>query len=150
MKKDWEVHHVGVIVNDMEKAVEYYKSLGIVTVGRDMGVVPTRTGAKVKARWAQMGPLLLELFQPIEGEDIQLEFLREHGEGIAHIGFIVADINAEVDALVSRGVKLLFRIDHPTGTSIAYFDTREVGGFIIELVQPSDKDFLAEFLKPAE
>jgi len=149
MKKDWEVHHVGAIVNDMEKAVEYYKSLGI-TVGRDMGVVPTRTGAKVKARWAQMGPLLLELFQPIEGEDIQLEFLREHGEGIAHIGFIVADINAEVDDLVSKGAKLLFRIDHPTGTSIAYFDTRQVGGFIIELVQPSDKDFLAEFLKPAE
>lgn len=146
MKKDWEVHHVGVIVSDMEKAVEYYKSLGIVTVGRDMGVVPTRTGAKVKARWGQMGPLLLELFQPIEGEDIQLEFLREHGEGIAHIGFTVADIDAEVNNLVANGVKLLFRIDHPTGTSIAYFDTRQVGGFIIELVQPSDKDFLADFL----
>lgn len=149
MKKDWEVHHVGVIVNDMEKAVEYYKSLGV-TVGRDMGVVQTRTGAKVKARWAQMGALLLELFQPVEGEDIQLEFLREHGEGIAHIGFTVADISAEVDDLVSKGAKLMFRLDHPSGTSIAYFDTRQVGGFIIELVQPASKDFLADFLKPEE
>lgn len=150
MQKDWEVHHVGVIVSDMDRAIEYYKSLGIVTVGRDLGVVQTRKGAKVKARWAQMGPLLLELFQPVEGEDIQLEFLREHGEGIAHIGFIVANIDAEVDDLVSKGVKLMFRIDHPTGTSIAYFDTRQVGGFIIELVQPADKDFLADFLKPEE
>ena len=148
MKEDWKVHHIGVIVNDMYKAVEHYKSLGIVTVGRELPPVQTRTGAKVKARWAQMGPLLLELFQPIEGEDIQLEFLREHGEGIAHIGFTVADIDAEVDELLSNGAKLLFRIDHPTGTRIAYFDTREVGGFIIELVQPSDKDFLAELLKP--
>jgi len=148
MKEDWKIHHIGVIVNDMDKAVEHYKSMGIVTVGRELPAVQTRQGAKVKARWAQMGPLLLELFQPIEGEDIQLEFLREHGEGIAHIGFIVADIDAEVDELVGNGVKLLFRIDHPTGTSLAYFDTRQIGGFIIELVQPSDKDFLAEFLKP--
>ena len=148
MEKDWEAHHIGVIVKDMDKAVEHYKSMGIVTVGRELPAVQTRQGAKVKARWAQMGPLLLELFQPIEGEDIQLEFLREHGEGIAHIGFTVSDIDAEVDNLVSNGIKLLFRIDHPTGTSIAYFDTRQVGGFIIELVQPSDKDFLAEFLKP--
>ena len=148
MEKDWEAHHIGVIVKDMDKAVEHYKSMGIVTVGRELPAVQTRQGAKVKARWAQMGPLLLELFQPIEGEDIQLEFLREHGEGIAHIGFTVADIDAEVDKLVSNGVKLLFRIDHPTGTRIAYFDTRQVGGFIIELVQPSDKDFLAELLKP--
>jgi catechol 2,3-dioxygenase-like lactoylglutathione lyase family enzyme len=150
MKEDWKTHHVGVIVSDMDRAVEYYKSLGIVTVGRDLGVMQSRTGAKVKARWAQMGPLLLELFQPIEGEDIQLEFLREHGEGIAHIGFTVADIDAEVDNLLSNGAKLLFRLDHPTGTRIVYFDTREVGGFIIELVQPADKDFLAEFLKPEE
>ena len=148
MEKDWKVHHIGVIVRDMDKAIEHYKSMGIVTVGREMPAVQTRQGAKVKARWAQMGPLLLELFQPIEGEDIQLEFLREHGEGIAHIGFTVADIDAEVDELLSNGAKLLFRIDHPTGTRIAYFDTREVGGFIIELVQPSDKDFLAELLKP--
>jgi len=148
MEKDWEVHHIGVIVNDMDRAVEYYKSMGIVTVGRELPAVQTRQGAKVKARWARMGPLLLELFQPIEGEDIQLEFLREHGEGIAHIGFTVADIEAEVNNLVGNGVKLLFQIDHPTGTSIAYFDTREIGGFIIELMQPSDKDFLAELLKP--
>jgi catechol 2,3-dioxygenase-like lactoylglutathione lyase family enzyme len=148
MEKDWKVHHIGVIVNDMDRAVEYYKSMGIVTVGRELPVVQTRQGAKVKARWAQMGPLLIEFFQPIEGEDIQLEFLREHGEGIAHIGFTVADIDAEINTLVGNGVKLLFQINHPTGTSVAYFDTREVGGFIIELVQPSDDDFLAELLKP--
>ena len=148
MKEDWVTHHVGVIVSDMDKAVEFYKSLGIVTVGRDRGISQTREGAKVKVRWAQIGPLLLELFQPIEGEDIQLDFLRKHGEGIAHIGFTVADIDAEVDDLVSKGVKLMFRIDHPTGTRIAYFDTRQIGDFIIELMQPANKDFLADVLRP--
>jgi len=150
MKEEWKTHHVGVIVSDMDRAVEYYKSLGIVTVGRDLGDVQTRKGAKVKARFAQIGPLVLELFQPVEGEDIQLEFLKKHGEGIQHIGFTVADIDAEVDDLVSKGVKLMFRLDTPTGTRIAFFDTRQIGDFIIELIQPADKDFLADFLKPEE
>jgi 4-hydroxyphenylpyruvate dioxygenase-like putative hemolysin len=150
MKKDWEIHHLGVIVSDMDKAIEYYKSLGIITVGRDLGVMQSRTGAKVKARWAQVGSVLFELFQPVEGEDIQLEFLRKHGEGISHIGFIVADIDTEVDDLLSTGAELMFRIDHPTGTRIAYFDTRQTGNIIIELLQPAHKDFLADFLKPEE
>lgn len=148
MNEDWAVHHIGVIVSDMARAVEYYKSLGIVTIGRDLGVVRTREGAQVRTRWAQIGPLLLELFQPVEGEDIQFQFLREHGEGIAHVGFTVANFDAEVNKLVNNGAKLMFRLDHPTGTSIAYFDTRQAGGFIIELMKPSHKDFLAEFLKP--
>ena len=150
MKKDWEIHHLGVVVSDMDKVIESYKSSGIATVGRDLGVVPTRKGAKVKARWGQMGSLLLEFFQPVEGEDIQADFLKKHGEGISHIGFTVADIDAEVDDLVSKGVKLMFRLDHPTGTRIAYFDTGQIDGVLIELVQPADKDFLAEFLKPEE
>jgi len=28
--KNWTFHHLGVIVSDMDKAVEYYKSLGFV------------------------------------------------------------------------------------------------------------------------
>ena len=30
--KSWRFHHLGVIVGDMEKAVEYYQSLGFVDV----------------------------------------------------------------------------------------------------------------------
>jgi hypothetical protein len=47
MNEDWTVHHIGVIVTDMAIAVEYYKSLGIVTIGRDLGVMRTREDAKV-------------------------------------------------------------------------------------------------------
>ncbi len=151
MKKDWEIHHLGVIVSDMDKAIEYYKSLGIATIGRELPLSQTSTNeVKMKARFAQIGSIVLEFFQPVEGESMQLAFLRKHGEGIQHMAFAVADIDAEVNDLVSRGVKLIFRADMPTGSRIAYFDTGQKGDILIEIIQRAEKDGLAEFLKPEE
>jgi len=93
---------------------------------------------------------VLEFFQPVEGESMQLDFLRKHGEGIQHMAFVVADIDAEVDDLVSKGIKLIFRADMPTGIRIAYFDTGQIGDVPIELVQQTEKDALANFLKLTE
>ncbi len=150
MKKDWEIHHLGFIVSDMDKTIEYYKSLGIATVGRELPLMQSPNGVKMKARFAQIGSIVLEFFQPVEGESMQLDFLRKHGEGIQHMAFAVADIDAEVDDLVSKDVKLIFRADMPTGTRIAYFDTGQIGDFLIELAQPGEKDALADLLKPTE
>jgi hypothetical protein len=38
--------------------------------------------------------------------------------------------------MVSKGIKLMFRIDHPTGANITHFDTRQIHDIIIEPVQP--------------
>lgn len=150
MKKDWEIHHLGFIVSDMDKTIEYYKSLGIATVGHELPLMQSPDGSKLKVRFAQIGSIVLEFFQPVEGESMQLDFLKKHGEGIQHMAFAVADIDAEVDDLVSKGVKLIFRVDTPTGSRIAFFDTGQIGDVLIELIQPAGKDFLADFLKPEE
>ena len=150
MKKDWEIHHLGFVVGDMDKTIEYYKSLGIATVGRELPLMQSPNGVKMKVRFAQIGSIVLEFFQPVEGESMQLKFLRKHGEGIQHMAFAVADIDAEVNDLVSKGVKLIFRADMPTGSRIAYFDTGQIGDILIELIQQAEKDGLAEFLKPEE
>jgi len=149
IKKEWKIHHLGFVVSNMDKTIEHYRSLGIATIGRELPVAQSRKGAKLKARFVQIGSLILEFFQPIEGEDMQFAFLRKHGEGIQHIGFTVANMDAEANALAKNGVKLVSRIDYPTGTHIAYFDTAKIGDVLIELVQPSDKDFLVDVLKPA-
>ncbi len=150
MKKDWEIRHLGFIVSDMDRAIEYYKSLGIATVGRELPLMQPPNGSKVKVRFAQIGSIVLEFFQPVEGESMQLDFLKKHGEGIQHMAFTVSDIDAEVDDMLSKGVELVFRGDMPTGTRIAYFDTGKIGDFLIELVQPAEKDTFADSLKPTE
>jgi 4-hydroxyphenylpyruvate dioxygenase-like putative hemolysin len=150
MKKDWEIRHLGFIVNDMDKAIEHYKSLGIATIGPELPIAQSPDGSKLKVRFVQIGSIVLEFFQPVEGESMQLAFLRKHGEGIQHMAFAVSDIDAEVDDLLGKGVKLVFRGDMPTGTRIAYFDTGKIGDFLIELVQPAKKYALVDYLKPEE
>ena len=149
MKKDWEIRHLGFIVSDMDKAIEYYKSLGIATVGPErLMLVPD--GGKLKVRFIEIGSLVLVFFQPVEGESMQLKFLRKHGEGIQHIAFAVSDIDAEVNDLLSKGVNIVFRGDMPNGSRIVYFDTGKVGDVLIELVQPSEQDGVTELLNPTE
>ena len=90
--KNWRFHHLGVIVADMEKAVEYYRSLGFVDVlpetprpanpptmeevtvyGKSIikegqVLVPRKPGAKyVPNTWCRIGSITLELIQPGEG-----------------------------------------------------------------------------------
>ena len=149
MKKDWEIRHLGFIVNDMDKAIEYYKSLGIATVGPER-LMPVPDGGKLKVRFAQIGSLVLVFFQPVEGESIQLDFLRKHGEGIQHIAFAVSDIDAEVNDLLTKGVNIVFRGDMPNGSRIVYFDTGKVGDVLIELVQPAEQGGVTELLNPTE
>jgi methylmalonyl-CoA/ethylmalonyl-CoA epimerase len=150
MKNEWKTHHLGFIVNDIDKAIEYYKSLGIASVGPELPIAQSPDGTKLRVRFLQIGSIVLEFFQPFEGESMQLAFLRKHGEGIQHMAFTVSDIDAEVDKMLNKGVKLMFRGDMPTGTRIAYFDTGKIGDFLIELVQPAEKDTFADLLKPTE
>ena len=114
--KNWKFHHLGVIVADMEKAVEYYKSLGFVevlpetppsttptpwvemttygeTVLKDGQVlVPVKPGSGgVPNRWCRIGTMTLELIQPGEGgwKNVNRDFLENVGEGINHIAYTV-------------------------------------------------------------
>jgi len=104
MKDNWKFSHMGVIVRDLDKTVEYYQSLGIATITPEFIMdnksftsftiygKPADPKIKIKARMAQVGPVRFELLQPVEGESLQKEFLENRGEGIMNIAFAVDDI----------------------------------------------------------
>ena len=140
-----KVYHVGVVVKDIDKAVEYYQALGIgpFEPSKTAHLITDRKvygkpadDVKNKARLAQMmGQLYLELVQPVEGEAIQKEFLKTKGEGINHLGFFVDDIDKETAKLVEKGFKIISSVRYTGGGGAFYFDTDKVGGVLFELVQ---------------
>ena len=145
--KSWKFHHMAVVVWDMDKAVEYYQSLGIATFKPEFvldsstytdykvyGKTPN-TIDKTRMRFAQIGPFQLELVQPVEGEPIYREFLKSKGEGVHHIAYTVDDLDEETAKLVEKGISVITRVTLQTGTSFAYMDVRKVGNVIIELIQ---------------
>ena len=140
-----KIDHVGLVVRDIDKAIEYYQSLGIGpfepppnVASRERKVrgkpIPVDS-IKVKEKSARIGPLLFQLIQPVEGESIWKEFLETRGEGVQHLGFIVDDIEKEEARLVAKGVEPVQTSRFIAGGGYTYFDTGRVGGVLTELIQ---------------
>lgn len=137
-----KVDHVGVVVRDMDKAIEYYQSLGIgpfksrpTATFTDKTMYGKPTDFKLKAAIAPMGQINLELIQPVEEAPVHEQFLETRGEGIHHIAFEVADIDKGTAKMVERGLEVILSLKRTTGGGASYFDSSKVGGAIIELVQ---------------
>lgn len=143
MANKWKFWHVGVLVADIEKAAKYYEGLGIgpFEVPSDLATTDRKVYGKpapdVKnlARMALLGPVEVELVQPVTGKSVQREFLDKHGEGINHIAFIVDNLDKETDTLIKKGFKIISSGMIVGGGGFAYFNTDKVGGVVFELVQ---------------
>ena len=137
--------HVGMVVRDIDKAIQHLSSLGIgpfEPYHNKLGIVPPvkrklrgkPVECQLKVMAAQVGPIALELIQP-EGECLQSEFLASRGEGLHHLAFFVDDLDQEVSKLAENGLKPVMEGTMAKGNYLAYFEPEESGGLIIELLQ---------------
>jgi hypothetical protein len=145
---NWKFHGHGAVVRDVNKTARYYQSMGIAAIQpqamfdsssiTDVKVYGKNPKAKIttKTRKIQIGPVVYEFIQPLEGEGIYKEYLDRKGEGIIDLTFTVDDLDREKAKLVEKGVPVIFSGKPRTGSAFAYFDTRKDGGDImIKLVQ---------------
>lgn len=146
MENNWKLSTISVVVGDMEKAVAHFESLGMgpfkPEIMLDRGasyqnLQTTEIGgsstAKHRSRMTQLTESVnLELLQNVEGKSFQKDFLDQHGEGVVFLAFRVDDLEKETNALVKKGVPIIFSGKRKDG-SVAIFDTRKSGGMFIEL-----------------
>lgn len=156
-----KLSHIGIVVRDMDKAIEYYSSvfgLGpFATEVYDLRSFIYRgkaASARVKAAIAYSGAVFVELVQVLEGETVHTEFLREKGEGLQHMAFLVRNLDETLKELAKSGVKpamvLHIPINAPAASADAqtgasrkprmeltevYLDSDEVCGTTIQLME---------------
>ena len=135
-----EVSQIGVVVEDLDRVASFLEtSFGLGPFRVEEPEAPNvwdRGQEKhIKARigFAEMGQVELELIHILEGDSVHLEFLREHGEGIHHLGFRVEDFEAKLAQAKAMGFEVLQT--GPVGRFYAYLDTRREGGLIFELIE---------------
>ena len=156
-----KLSHVGIVVRNLDKAMEYYGSvfgLGpFTTEVYDLKSFVYRgktTRARVKAAIAYSGPIFIELVQVLEGETVHTEFLREKGEGLQHVAFLVRNLDEKLKELAKSGVEPVMRlrvpIEAPADTNAAqpgiskktrleltevYLNSDKTGGAMIQLME---------------
>ncbi len=135
------LYQLGYVVADIEKACRYYEStfkIGPFSPPMEVDM----TGAilrgktvetKIKVSFAQMGDVQVEFIEPIEGENPYFEYLNKFGDGIHHIAFEVEDMAAGKAYFAARGIEPVYHQDMGF-MEFAYFDSSEVGGTMVELI----------------
>lgn len=137
------LHHVCVVVRDIEKAVAYYESLGIgpwlefpsLEAFRHELDVPDQEGFfNLRYRYVNLHNFQLQLCEPSEGNTPQRRFLETHGEGVFHLGFTVPNCDQAEKEAGDLGLKTWMRGRLPKGGGFNYFQTAENGaGVTLEI-----------------
>ena len=128
------VTHVGIIVRDMDKTIQYFEEIfGIdVPAPTEFGPlslpadVPGREQSRVKIVQFKLGDLSIELLQPLRGPGPHRDHLEKFGQGLHHIAFSVKNLESTIGFLLSKGGKRTLR---------GYADLKEQLGFTVELSQ---------------
>ena len=141
------IDQVAVVVRDLDAAMErYWTQLGIgpwdiYTYGPHRMPTMTFRGHDqpyvMKLALAAVGRTQYELIEPVQGPTTYHEFLERRGEGLHHLGYHVADIDAEIARMAALGYPLLqsgrgFGVDGDG--AYAYFDSERDLGCIVEAI----------------
>ncbi|HEV2472068.1 MAG TPA: VOC family protein [Chthonomonadales bacterium] len=139
---------VAIVVRDIEEGrARFAQLLGqpappiIVTSPGDEVQMSYRgepSNAQCKLAFFNLGPVQLELIEPMGGASTWQEALDKKGEGVHHIAFWTEDMQASVDALREQQVPMIQRGDMGEG-QYAYFDGEPRLGVVIELLEKSRK-----------
>ena len=150
MENTWKLHHVGIPVRDLDKSIRDYQSLGVASFQPEFVIDSSRFAeylvygktpdpvVKTRVAMGQVGPLRVELLQPLQGETVHKELLEKTGEGIGHIAYTVDDLEEETAKLVEKGFPVILSIirSGQTRRSAVYIDTRGCfSNLLIELIQ---------------
>ena len=137
------LHHVCIVVRDLDKSQAYYESLGVgpwtdfppLEVFRNELKVPdVEAFMGLRFRWCNLDNVQLQLCEPGPGGSPQRAFLEARGEGVFHLGFTVNDLDAVERDAVKLGLSPWMRGRLPDRSGFTYFDTREQGaGVTLEI-----------------
>lgn len=139
------LHHVCVVVRDLDRAVTYYESLGVgpwhdypSLAAYELTAKDPAAYLRLRYRYANLGNFQLQLCQPGDGDTPQRRFLEERGEGVYHLGFGVDSVDAAEEEGLAMGLGILSRGRLPDRTGFTYFDTRDKGAGVILEVRRSN------------
>src|SRR5919197_2707668 len=141
------VDHVAVAVHDIRTAMHLF----VETLGGSFLFAGDNPGSGL--RWAQFryphgGKI--ELVTPLAPDGSLARFIRDRGEGVHHITFKVADIDAAIRSVRANGVPLIGVAIDDRNWKEAFIHPRDAHGVLIQLAwsRLSDEENARHHLEP--
>ena len=133
MPKVKQINHIAVVVDDMEKALSFWRdALGLELHGlRD---VPAE---KSQVAFLPLPGSEVELVQPTTDDSGIAKYLAKRGPGMHHLCLEVDDIEAMMSQISARGVRLINEEPRTAadGKKYAFIHPESTSGVLVELYQ---------------
>ena len=128
-----KVEHIGIAVDTLAKSVPLFESL----LNCQVYKTETVETEGVKTAFLQKGETKIELLEAIGPESIIARYISKKGEGIHHLAFDVADIEAEMQRLADNGFTLLNTVPKKGADNklVCFLHPKDTNGVLIELCQ---------------
>lgn len=157
------VAQVCILVPDLDAAMKnFYERFGVGpwhVYTYDKKFVPhqTRHGAPTsyssKIGLANIGPLRIELIQPLEGDTVYTDYIKKHGYGVQHLGVLTDDMEDSLARAKAAGIAMTMDGAGfgPDGDGhYAYLDTEDLVGITFELISRPKRRHPPERVYPPE
>jgi methylmalonyl-CoA/ethylmalonyl-CoA epimerase len=131
-----QIDHVGVAVDDLDAAIALHEGVyGMALAHRE---VVEEQG--VEAVLLDVGQSHVELLRPLEPDTAVGRFLATRGPGLHHVAYRVEDIEAALDHLRDRGLRLIDETPRVgiRDSRVAFVHPQSAGGVLTEIVQPAE------------
>lgn len=127
MVNDWSFLGLGICVDDLESASDYYSHLGY----SQLNEINDRKEWGITYQDYSVSKIILELMKA-EDSSIYSNSLKQRGEGVAELIFEVSDLKIEIDRLVGKGAEILQISDD---NKMASMGSGAKGNILTRLVQ---------------
>ncbi len=128
-----KIDHIGIAVNNTEDGKNFWSGI----LGLDFEGDETVDTQKVKTAFFPVGESEVELLESTAPDGPIAKFIEKKGQGIQHIAFRVADIEAALAELKQKGVKLIDETPRmgAGGAKIAFLHPKATAGVLVELCE---------------
>lgn len=128
-----KIEHIGIAVVDLDASNALFAKL----LGVSHYKIESVESENVLTSFFRLGDSKIELLQATDPNSPISKFIKTRGEGIHHLAFDVADIDAEIERLKQEGFELINDCPKPgaDGKKIAFLNPKSSGGVLIELCQ---------------
>ncbi len=125
-----KIDHIGIAVKDLSEKKKLFELLGIPSTG-----IEEVSEQKVKVCFFPLGDSEIELLESTSPDGPIAKYIEKNGEGIQHLALRVDDIDAALEELKTKGVRLIDETPRygAGGARIAFVHPKATGGILLEL-----------------
>jgi methylmalonyl-CoA/ethylmalonyl-CoA epimerase len=128
-----KIDHLGIAVNKIEDGKKFWSDV----LGLEFEGSETVAEQKVTTAFFPVGESEVELLESTEPDGPISKYIEKRGEGIQHIAFRVENIEAALEELKEKGIRLIDEKPRKGagGAKIAFLHPKSTSGVLVELCE---------------